>query len=105
MPRALRQAAAVQRWWIANRQSAPTLFRDELARVIGLLQENPELGSRIKGREIRRILLPDTEQFLYAASVRARNASRSLPLGARFVNSGPRCLGDRTSLHRGLRPR
>jgi len=41
------------------------MFRDELARVIGLLQENPELGIRIKGREIRRLLLPDTERFLY----------------------------------------
>jgi plasmid stabilization system protein ParE len=45
--------------------SAPTMFHDELARVIVLLQENPELGVRIKGRELRRLLLPDTEQFLY----------------------------------------
>jgi hypothetical protein len=37
MPRARRQAAAAQRWWSTNRASAPTMFRDELARVIGLL--------------------------------------------------------------------
>lgn len=41
------------------------MLRDELARVIGLLQQNPELGIRIKGREIRRLLLPETEQFVY----------------------------------------
>jgi plasmid stabilization system protein ParE len=41
------------------------MLRDELARVIGLLQENPELGIGIRGREIRRLLLPDTEQFIY----------------------------------------
>jgi len=65
MPRARRQAATMQRWWVANREAAPTMFRDELARVIGLLQENPELGIGVKGREIRRLLLPDTEQFVY----------------------------------------
>jgi plasmid stabilization system protein ParE len=65
MPRARRQAAATQSWWVTNRASALTMLRDELARVIGLLQQNPELGIRIKGREIRRLLLPDTEQFVY----------------------------------------
>ena len=65
MPRARRQAAAAQRWWVTNRESASTMLRDELARVIDLLEDNPELGIRIKGRQIRRILLPDTEQFVY----------------------------------------
>ena len=65
MPRARRQAEAAQRWWVAHRESAPMMLRDELARVIGLLQENPELGIGIRGREIRRLLLPDTEQFIY----------------------------------------
>ena len=41
------------------------MLRDELARVIGLLQDNPELGIGVQGREIRRVLLPDTEQFVY----------------------------------------
>lgn len=41
------------------------MLRDELARVIGLLEQNPELGIRVKGSEIRRLLLPDTEQFIY----------------------------------------
>lgn len=65
MPRARRQAEAAQRWWVANRTSTTTMLRDELARVIGLLEDNPELGIAISGREIRRLLLPDTEQFLY----------------------------------------
>ena len=65
MPRARRQAAASQRWWVANRESAPTMLRDELARVISLLQFNPELGIGIKGRQLRRILLPNTEQLVY----------------------------------------
>jgi plasmid stabilization system protein ParE len=65
MPRARRQAAATQRWWIANRTAAPTMFRDELARVIELLQDNPHLGIRIRGRDVRRLLLPDSQQFIY----------------------------------------
>jgi plasmid stabilization system protein ParE len=52
-------------WWVANRESAPTMFRDELARVIALLQANPELGVGVRGRDVRRILLPDTEQFVF----------------------------------------
>jgi plasmid stabilization system protein ParE len=53
------------------------MFRDELARVIGLLQDNPELGSRIKGREIRRLVLPDTAQVIY---YRARPRAKRIEL-------------------------
>ncbi len=65
MPRARRQAVAAQEWWLTNRELAPTMFLDELARVIALLEHEPELGIRVRGREIRRILLPDTKRFLY----------------------------------------
>lgn len=65
MPRARRQLAAMQQWWVINRPSAPTMLRDELARVIGLLETNPELGIGIRGRTLRRILLPDTERFVF----------------------------------------
>ncbi len=65
MPRARRQAVAVEQWWVTNRAAAPATFRDELARVIALVQENPELGLRVRGREIRRLLLPASEQFVY----------------------------------------
>jgi plasmid stabilization system protein ParE len=65
MPRARRQAAAAQRWWVDNRTSAPTMLRDEIADVIRLLEQNPELGIAVKGGELRRLLLPGTEQLLY----------------------------------------
>jgi hypothetical protein len=41
------------------------MFLDELARVLALLQERSSPGIRVQGREIRRILLPDTKRFLY----------------------------------------
>ena len=41
------------------------MFRDELARMISLLQANPELGVRVHGREIRRILIPDTKHLIF----------------------------------------
>lgn len=41
------------------------MLRDELARVISLLARHPELGIRVRGNEVRRLLLPDTEQFIY----------------------------------------
>jgi len=65
MPRAHRQAVEAQQWWVANRELAPTMLLDELSRVTALLQEEPHLGIRVQGREIRRILLPDTKRFLY----------------------------------------
>jgi plasmid stabilization system protein ParE len=65
MPRARRQAAMAQLWWVENRTTAPTMLRGELARVISLLARHPELGIRIRGNEVRRLLLPDTEQFIY----------------------------------------
>lgn len=33
--------------------------------MISLLADNAELGIAIRGREVRRILLPQTEHFLY----------------------------------------
>jgi len=65
MPRAHRQAVETQAWWLAHRELAPRMFIDELARVIALLAHRPELGIRVRGRDIRRILLPDTQRFLY----------------------------------------
>jgi len=50
---------------VTYRETAPMMLREELARVIGLLALNPDLGIRVRGRELRRLLLPDTEQFIY----------------------------------------
>lgn len=33
--------------------------------MIGLLEQYPELGILVQGREIRRVLMPETEQFIY----------------------------------------
>lgn len=89
MPRARRQAAAVQAWWVANRELAPTMFREELARVIALLQDAPELGIRVRGRELRRLLLPDTAQFLFYR-VRPRSMQiEVVALWAAARGSGP----------------
>jgi hypothetical protein len=55
------------------------MLHDELARVIGLLEQNPELGIAIRGREIRRLLLPETEQFLY---YRVRSRARRIEIVA-----------------------
>jgi plasmid stabilization system protein ParE len=101
MPRARRQAAEMQQWWIANRELAPSMFRDELARVISLLQEDPHLGIRVQGREIRRLLLPDTKHFLYYRVRRERNGSRSWPSGRR--SPGQSTIAAR-SMSRHLRP-
>lgn len=89
MPRARRQAATTQEWWVANREAARTMFRDELARVIGLLQENPELGIRVKGRQVRRVLLPDTEQFLFYRVRPRANRIDVVALWGAVRGSGP----------------
>jgi plasmid stabilization system protein ParE len=77
MPRARRQAVTAQLWWVENRTSAPMMLRDELARVISLLARHPELGIRIRGNEIRRLLLPDTGQFIY---YRVRHRARRIEI-------------------------
>jgi plasmid stabilization system protein ParE len=91
MPRARRQAATAQLWWVENRTAAPTMLRDELARVISLLARHPELGIQVRGHEIRRLLLPDTEQFIY---YRVRHRARRIEILALWVrvdDSGRRC--------------
>lgn len=60
-----REAAA---WWIENRPAAPSLFREELAALLGLLRTAPEAGAphahrRIKG--VRRAPLPTTRYLVY----------------------------------------
>lgn len=55
-------------WWRINRTAAPTLFRDELARVINVLAENPFLGVPYKRRGfvgLRRFRLQKTPYHIY----------------------------------------
>jgi plasmid stabilization system protein ParE len=57
------------------------MLRDELARVLGLLERHPELGVCVRGREVRRLLLPDTEQFIY---YRVRHRAKRVEILARW---------------------
>jgi hypothetical protein len=90
MPRARHQAATTQKWWVTNRGSASTMLRDELARVIGLLQLNPELGIRVSGRRFDGYSFPTQNSSSTTACTLARNGSRSSLSGVRLENSGRR---------------
>lgn len=62
------QLAARKRWWRQHRSSAPDLLDSELAAAVLLLEANPNLlpvFSTVRGREIRRCLLPKTRCHLY----------------------------------------
>src|SRR5687767_220701 len=91
MPRARRQAAATQEWWIANRELAPTMFLDELARVIALLQNDPELGSGFRDARSAGCSCPIRSGSSTTAYVRGRSGSRSWPSGAPCVKSALPC--------------
>jgi plasmid stabilization system protein ParE len=63
--RQVREAAA---WWIKNRPAAPSLFREELAALLGLLRTAPGLGAPYAHRQIkgvRRAPLPTSRYLVY----------------------------------------
>jgi plasmid stabilization system protein ParE len=67
-PRARQRARLVTTWWRANRPSAPDLLEQELGRATRQLAEKPDLGlvyQTARGKLIRRLLLPKTEQHVY----------------------------------------
>jgi hypothetical protein len=58
----------VDTWWRTNRPAAPTLFKEELKHMLQLLKTSPEIGERYKiagGRQVYKVLLPQTQQYLY----------------------------------------
>jgi hypothetical protein len=59
----------VDRFWRKNRLDAPDLLKQELAAAEFLLSQDPYAGRAhiIRGKELRRVLLPRTEQWLYYA--------------------------------------
>jgi plasmid stabilization system protein ParE len=66
--KAARQVREVAAWWIEHRPSAPSLFRKELASLLGLLKAAPETGAlhphrRIKS--VRRSPLPTSRYLVY----------------------------------------
>jgi plasmid stabilization system protein ParE len=67
-PRAVREAERAATWWAENRPAAPTRFQDELRMALDLIRGAPRLGSiyRIeRGREYRRVLLPESRFHVY----------------------------------------
>jgi len=74
--RARRRAAVLMGWWREHRPAAPDLFVAELTSAIELLGSQPGAGAPYATREaggkgeavaIRRLLLRETEQYLYYA--------------------------------------
>lgn len=58
----------ITRWWRKNRPAASSLFEDELDDALDKLEAEPTLGTEyrvVRGRVIRRILLPKTEQHVF----------------------------------------
>jgi hypothetical protein len=59
----------VAAWWRENRQATPDLFHDELEaakRELATLPPTPGLVyETVRGKVIRRLLLPKTEQHVY----------------------------------------
>jgi plasmid stabilization system protein ParE len=67
-PRAQRTALATAKWWRANRPLARDPFEDELEAAKRQLEHQPELPpvyESVRGRVIRRVLLPKTERHIY----------------------------------------
>lgn len=67
-PRARRQVATVQAWWVEERPAAPSLFDEELAASIADLQRGITLGvvyATVRGARVYRILLPRSRYHLY----------------------------------------
>jgi hypothetical protein len=65
-------------WWRANRPSAPDLFDQELEAAKRQLEQQPELPpiyETVRGRIMRRVLLPKTERHVYYS---VNEASRSV---------------------------
>jgi plasmid stabilization system protein ParE len=67
-PDAARQVREAAAWWVENRPLAPSMFREELATLFGLLRTSPEAGTlhahrRIPG--VRRAPLLKTRYLVY----------------------------------------
>jgi plasmid stabilization system protein ParE len=68
-PRAIREAERCARWWREYRPAARALFEEELHRALDQIRGAPELGSSFRskkrGREYRRVLMPETRYHVY----------------------------------------
>jgi plasmid stabilization system protein ParE len=67
-PRAQRDIERCARWWRQNRDMAPDLFDEELARALKQIRTAPQLSGRylaMSGLEHRRVLMPKTDYHVY----------------------------------------
>jgi len=66
-PRALAQVRVVDGWWRQNRLAAPTLFADELASALEMLERGVLFGVVYPFPlfEVRRFLLPRSRYHVY----------------------------------------
>ena len=67
-PDAEAQIAQIGAWWRENRTKAPTLFKDELERVVAVIAEAPNTGAPYRRRGIpglRRYRLHKTPYHVY----------------------------------------
>jgi plasmid stabilization system protein ParE len=65
---AARQIRDESHWWRRNRTKAPSLFREQLRKAFGLISEYPEAGAiaeDVELRDVRRVLLVDTQHYVY----------------------------------------
>jgi hypothetical protein len=76
------QVRAASAWWRRNRPSAPTLFEDELAAVVALLETGPLLTrvfDEVGGKVVRK---PDSECGGATAAHLEGHRGRMVRLGA-----------------------
>jgi hypothetical protein len=78
---------AMAKWWRANRLLAPDLFDRELEAAKRQLEDHPEgppVYETVRGRVMRRVLLPKTERHVYySVDVATRSVVIHVIWGAR----------------------
>lgn len=66
--RAQREVNRLGRWWLQNREKAPSLFEEELGATYRLILESPTVGQAYtvrRGRQVLRVLMGNTKNHVY----------------------------------------
>lgn len=67
-PRAQRQIERAAEWWAENRLAAPGAIRLDLEAALGVLVEQPGIGTKVatsRPEVVRRLYLPRVRYFVY----------------------------------------
>jgi plasmid stabilization system protein ParE len=91
-PDAARQVREVAAWWIKSRPSAPALFRKELAALLSLLRDAPDVGApyphrRLEG--VRRSPLPRSRYLVYYVHDTSKGEVLVLAVWSAIRGKGP----------------